>query len=208
LPPFENLINYSMKKILFIGIVTTFCSFAMSQSSIYIDPKLPVGYRSTEEAMITAGLEKYQTPDNIKLISEISENDQALRRIVGANFAGMWIEYDKKSNANLVVAIAGSDKLDTRGIGISRDRVKVRRVTFNMVQLKENLEIISSIFMRQPSKTGEFLVFSIAIDEINNRVVVRGRENNKEKILDSIAAIGVDMSAIAFEGQEGPFFLW
>lgn len=197
-----------MKKILFIGIVTTFCSFAMSQSSIYIDPELPVGYRSTEEAMITAGLEKYQTPDNIKLISEISENDQALKRIAGPNFAGMWMEYDKKSNANLVVAIAGSDKLDTRGIGISRDRIKVRRVTFNMVQLKENLEIISSIFMRQPSKTGEVLVFSIAIDEINNRVVVRGRENNKEKILGSIAAIGVDMSAIAFEGQEGPIFLW
>lgn len=161
------------------------------------------GYKSKQEALEGAGLIKYESSNNRKIIEQISSNESELSRILGDSFAGTWVEYDKNYNAYQVIA-------STRPVQIKKalqtdggSRVVLVRYSLNTLSSLSNY-----LAKHMVSAQGDPIIFSLSLNIQENKLIVRARPEYFELIQRRVSEGGYDVGAISFEEQVGPSMLF
>ncbi|WCM94757.1 S1 family peptidase [Acidovorax sp. NCPPB 2350] len=154
-----------------------------------------------EKALEAAGLAKYATEDNERISRFISENIDALKSEVGEGYAGTWVEYDASNRIKQFVAIAGPIVLSNELAPVNG--WEIVPVRFSEIQLVKARDDIYEIFSN-PTASNEPLIMSIAVDPITNKLLVRVREEHRERVRAELDrwSFGSDMTTV--EVQNGP----
>ncbi len=159
-----------------------------------------VFHATKEEAMRAAGLDVDATEENASRLEAFAENRQSIQAVAGDSYAGTWIEYGKNYKAYQVIAttapISTLKNVPTKG------PVQFVRVKFSYQELLAMREKINMAFTKS-APSGKPRVCSVAIDEKQNKLLVRGSEENQKIIHARLVLLGIDMKAIVLEIQNG-----
>ncbi len=162
--------------------------------------KPQIFHATKEEAMRAAGLDVDATEENASHLEAFAENRQSIQAVAGDSYAGTWIEYGKNYKAYQVIAttapISTLKNVPTKGA------VQFVRVKFSYQELLAIREKINMAFTKS-APSGKPRVCSVAIDEKQNKLLVRGSEENQKIIHARLVLLGIDMKAIALEIQNG-----
>lgn len=168
--------------------------------------KPQIFHATKEEAMRAAGLDVDATeengiePENASRLEAFAENRQSIQAVAGDSYAGTWIEYGKNYKAYQVIAttapISTLKNVPTKG------PVQFVRVKFSYQELLAMREKINMAFTKS-APSGKPRVCSVAIDEKQNKLLVRGSEENQKIIHARLVLLGIDMKAIVLEIQNG-----
>lgn len=162
--------------------------------------KPQIFHATKEEAMRAAGLDVYATEENASRLEAFAENKQSIQAVAGDSYAGTWIEYGKNYKAYQVIAttapISTLKNVPTKGA------VQFVRVKFSYQELLAIREKINMAFTKS-APSGKPRVCSVAIDEKQNKLLVRGSEENQKIIHARLVLLGIDMKAIVLEIQNG-----
>lgn len=162
--------------------------------------KPQIFHATKEEAMRAAGLDVDATEENASHLEAFAENRQSIQAVAGDSYAGTWIEYGKNYKAYQVIAttapISTLKNVPTKGA------VQFVRVKFSYQELLAIREKINMAFTKS-APSGKPRVCSVAIDEKQNKLLVRGSEENQKIIHARLVLLGIDMKAIVLEIQNG-----
>jgi hypothetical protein len=163
-----------------------------------LQPK--VFHATKEEAMRAAGLDVYVTQENVSRLKAFAENKQSIQAAAGNSYAGTWIEYGKNFKAYQVIAttapISTLKKVSIKG------PVQFVRVKFSYQELLAMQETIRMAFS-ESAPSGNPWICSVALDEKQNKLLVRGSKENQHIIHARLALLGIDRKAIVLEIQNG-----
>ncbi|QIL80769.1 hypothetical protein G7047_13290 [Diaphorobacter sp. HDW4A] len=157
-----------------------------------------VGHATKELAIKAAGLEKFATPQNEDIFNSISKNLNIVKEAVGDGYGGTWVEYDENYIAHQIVAVSGD------GVGMvksiqTENPISVVEVRYTYKELEVMREKIYDLFQSLALPGQLSVVNSIALDEQNNALRVRGNEENLDFIRIQLEKNGFDTSAIFIE---------
>ncbi|WP_353179737.1 S1 family peptidase [Delftia acidovorans] len=192
-----------MHNILFtIGVLAATGSFAQESSTDYQQ------HTTKDSALKAAGLEAYATPSNDKIIQESSKSLDEIKKELGDNFGGAWIEYDENNQAMLVIGAtnAGTIIQSQKQKNTPNERVIFKQVEYKLSYLRTVEEKISETF-RGVNQGNEPILLSIGVDEKNNKILARGRKENLQYITEILQRAGFDLRVIELEEQNGPVTL-
>ena len=193
-----------MKKMLFPMLAASFsmCSFAQ-----YSNPQNSTQtYHETKESALKAsGLDVYVSKKNDRIINAAAKNTEEIKAELAGSFAGTWIKYDENKVAHQVVAIKGGGNL-TKISNAPENGFLIVDAKYSYQELEAVREKILTLF-KNLSNDGEQLIFGIAIDDENNKLIVRGHQQNLEFIKSKIVISGIDADIISLEAQDGPMTL-
>lgn len=198
-----------MRKLFTTAIGILACTASFAQDDIPNESNnFYVKHTSMEAALKAAGLDGYATENNGKIIAESTKNIEKIKKTLGDNFGGHWIEYDDDKVASVIIGISGDGNLVKRQAydGNEYERIVLKPVIHGTNYLRSIAEKIASIF-RTINENGEPLIFSSGVDEPNNRVFVRGRTKNFDLIRETLQRAGIDTKIIHIEEQDGPVTL-
>ncbi|MFD2300279.1 hypothetical protein QRO11_01780 [Paracidovorax citrulli] len=161
-------------------------------------------YKSKAEALIASDLDLYATPENQKIIESTSKKLEKLKANLGNSFGGSWIEYDGNKRARLVVGVTSS-QIGAKAIeNLSSDPdIEIVGVKNSYAALEAMRKKIFSHF-ENLARGSQSVIFSIALDDEGNRLLVRGSSNNLPFIKKELLSAGFDLDAIKLEEQNGP----
>lgn len=190
-----------------INIFWIIGTLSISSSAIAagIDGVAPAAiYKSKAEALIASGLDGYATPENQKIIESTSKKLEKLKANLGNSFGGSWIEYDGNKRARLVVGVTSS-QIGAKAIeNLSSDPdIEIVGVKNSYAALEAMRKKIFSHF-ENLARGSQSVIFSIALDDESNRLLVRGSSNNLPFIKKELLSAGFDLDAIKLEEQNGP----
>ncbi|WP_333907258.1 S1 family peptidase [Delftia acidovorans] len=187
-----------------VGIFISSASFAQDEypnetNNFYIK------HTSMESALKAADPDGYVNTKNDKIIAESSKNIETIKKDLGDNYGGYWIEYDSNKVATIIIGVAGNaSRLYPRALNNNEhERIIFRTVNYGLSYLSSLEEKITEIF-RNITQSGEQIIFSSGVDEQNNRVFIRGRKRNFEYIAEVLRRAGFDLNIINIEEQNGP----
>jgi streptogrisin C len=162
------------------------------------------GSASREDALRASGLDKYVSDKNDRTLANANLNVEKIKNSVGSKFGGSWIEYDAQNNARHFVGVKGQiDASQKASIALEGDSTQIVNVKYSYAELQELQKKILGEFLKL-SKGNESLVFSVAIDEPKNKLIIRGRKDNLTTIQIHLRTMGVDLDAVYLEPQDGP----
>lgn len=192
-----------MHKILFtIGFLAATGSFAQEISTDYHQ------HTTKDSALKAAGLEAYATPSNDKIIQESSKSLDEIKKELGDNFGGAWIEYDENNQAMLVI---GTTNIANQIQSQNQKNSSSERIIFKQVEQKlsylQSIEAKIKEIFQETKQGGEPILLSIGVDEKSNKILVRGRKENLQYITEVLQRAGVDTRIILVEEQNGPVTL-
>lgn len=164
-------------------------------------PFKPKAFHATkEDAMRAARLDVYATEENASRLEAFAKNEQSIQAVAGDSYAGTWIEYGKNFKAYQVIAttapISTLKNVPTKG------PVQFVRVKFSYQELLAMRERIIMAFTGS-ARSGNPRVCGVALDEKQNKLLVRGSEENQKIIHARLVLLGIDMKAIVLEIQNG-----
>ncbi len=162
--------------------------------------KPQIFHATKEKAMQAAGLDVYATEENASRLEAFAENRQSIQAVAGDSYAGTWIEYGKNYKAYQVIATTAS--ISTLKNVPIKGAVQFVRVKFSYQELLAIREKINMAFTKS-APSGKPRVCSVAIDEKQNKLLVRGSEENQKIIHARLVLLGIDMKAIVLEIQNG-----
>lgn len=194
------MIRENMKKMLFPMLVASFSMHSFAQESN------TQTYHETKEAALKAsGLDVYASKKNDRIINAAAKNIEQIKSALAGSFAGTWIKYDENNVAHQVVAIKGGGNL-TKISNAPENGIIIVDAKYSYQELEAIREKILALF-KDLSDGGEPLIFGIAIDDENNKLIVRGHQYNLEFIESKIVISGIERDAISLEAQDGPMTL-
>lgn len=185
-----------------LGILAATNSFAQDNNFQYFK------HETMESALKAEGLDLYATKSNNNIIQESSKRLDEIKKELGDDFGGSWIEYDTNNQATLVIGIAGNRILaQPKKYNInSNERIAFRPVTYGLDYLVSIQKKLADTF-RDITQGNEQVLLSIGIDEQNNRILARGRKSNFPYIIEILQRTGFDTGIIFLEEQDGPITL-
>ncbi len=136
------------------------------------------------------GLSEQQLGQYLKAERIAGQQEKALARQLGRNYAGSWIERQADGTYKFVVA-------STSGRGASAAGVVARRARHNLASLngaKGQLDLLLAQGNRAPKG-----VYGWYVDLPNNSVVVSIGKGGEKAGIDFVAASGADVSTVRFE---------
>lgn len=161
------------------------------------DSSAPI-FETKEAALKAAGLDIYETPRNIDVIQNVGKN---IEEIPSSIYSGTWIEYDENNNAYQVIAVNSPSGFNKKSTELNH--IKTILVKYSTSDLENIRKKVWGLFDWQ-NYEDEPLVLGIAIDDENNRIIVRAREENLHEVQNLISEkINFD-DAISYEKQDGP----
>lgn len=142
------------------------------------------------------GLTGTQLSQYLKTEHLATQQEKAMEKQLGRNFAGAWIERDADGSFRFVAA-------GTSGAGAKAAAgVEVRQVRYSLASLnaaKGQLDALLSPGVRVPKG-----VYSWAVDLPSNSVVVGIAAEAKESAVDFVARSGADADTLRFETMDAP----
>lgn len=136
------------------------------------------------------GLSEQQLGQYLKAERIAGQQEKALARQLGRNYAGSWIERQADGTYKFVVA-------STSGRGASAAGVVARRARHNLAALdgaKGQLDLLLAQGAKAPKG-----VYGWYVDLPNNSVVVSIGKGGEKAGIDFVAASGADVSTVRFE---------
>lgn len=136
------------------------------------------------------GLSEQQLGQYLKAERIAGQQEKALARQLGRNYAGSWIERQTDGTYKFVVA-------STSGRGTSAAGVVARRARHNLAALngaKGQLDLLLAQGAKAPKG-----VYGWYVDLPNNSVVVSIGKGGEKAGIDFVAASGADVSTVRFE---------
>ena len=189
-------------------IALAFSSGAFSQSHSIENTDSVIFHATKQEALEAAGLDVYATEKNIAIMDQIAEDGIRLKKDFSQFYGGSWIEYDENNTATQVIATTNKNFIANNLKLNPGYKVKYVDVKFTLAELDLISEKAMSVFSGLNGKGDEPMVFSAAVDEPNNVVIVRGRVAFLSEIESIIRFSGLNMEAIRIEAQDGPVNLY
>ncbi|WP_347484273.1 hypothetical protein ABFV80_002011 [Vandammella animalimorsus] len=151
-------------------------------------------------AMERAGVNVGVLHENNEDIAKIKNNMERLVDVFSDDYAGTWLEYDAEGRVYQVIALSKERPFDKNMFDYEFKIVFVKNRLSDLVRLKE---AIKAKYLNDGG-----LIFSIYVDEKINRVVVRGKSENFEKIEKSLKSEGYPMDLIEIHEQESSIFFY
>lgn len=170
---------------------------ALAQTPVSDEDRIT--FNAFTEKLASEGIDPLDLPINAGLSEKLSENSERIKAILGSSYAGQWLKYDEDGRAQHIVATTNS--IIPKNINLDYD-VRFVLVERSMEELKTIFETI--ITAHENNKERDWEIYSFYIDELFNKVGVRGKEENKNKILDFVKDSGIDLKAVDFEISNGP----
>lgn len=149
-------------------------------------------------AMERAGVNVGVLHENNEDIAKIKNNMERLVDVFSDDYAGTWLEYDAEGRVYQVIALSKERSFDKNMFDYEFKIVFVKNRLSDLVRLKEAI--------KEKYLNDGGLIFSIYVDEKINRVVVRGKLENFEKIEKSLKSEGYPMDLIEIHEQESSIF--
>ena len=186
-----------MKKVIALGVLAAAVTNSMAARESSIDI-----FETKEEALIAAGLDVYISPKNAEVIDNIENNVEG---ISPDYYGGTWIEYDKDRNAYQVIALTSLS-----GVNKKTAEIKNVKTVFVKYSLQDLENLRTKIWNLFEGKTyyDESLIFGIARDDVNNKLIVKARDINFKEIQDIISQHSEFKDVISYENQDGPVTLF
>lgn len=85
----------------------------------------------------------------------------------------------------------------------SNKNIIFRTVKYSHSDLLKTTNVILDLF-KANAIDGQSLVYSVAVDEEQNKLLIRGKRSNFTAIENILRSVGIDMNAIVLEHQDGP----
>lgn len=192
------------KNMIFLMLVASFstCSFAQYSNL----PNTTQIYHETKEAALKAsGLDVYASKKNDDIINAAAKNIEQIKTALASSYAGTWIKYDENNVAHQVVAIKGGGNL-TKISNAPENGFLIADAKYSYQELHAIREKILTLF-KNLANGGELLIFGVAIDEENNKLIVRGYPQDLNFIRSKIVSSGIEADVILLEAQDGPMTL-
>ncbi|MCD2166051.1 S1 family peptidase [Comamonas koreensis] len=163
-------------------------------------------YASKEEALEAANLEKFNTKENIELVSKISTNLEKIKANPELGYAGTWIRYDSENRAKHVIAISGNT--DESKLTELVPALEIVNVKYSYKDLEGKRSEILNIFKPYSSENNP-LILSIAINDEENRLIVRTMKENFSIVNEILSKYEFSSDLFDLEEQSAPArFMW
>ena len=195
-------IKMKMPILLAVTLTSSFGSIAQVVNSGF-EAEANAFHKSKKEALVAAGLDIFATKKNNRILEVAAKNIEGIKSVAGEKFGGTWIEYDENNEAHQVVSVTEPISFNSKSTAFPENGLTIVNVKYSYADLEKLREKVFGYFL-EISKDGESQLLGIAIDDQNNRLLVRGRAADVEFITNSIKSIGFDMNAISVEQQDGP----
>ncbi|MFZ5638662.1 MAG: S1 family peptidase [Pseudomonadota bacterium] len=118
--------------------------------------------------------------------------DAQLKRSLGGDYAGAWIERGGDGAFRYVVATAGAKR------AASLDGVELRAHRYPLRQLESAAASLDAVYARAADRKRLAGVFSWYVDVPSNRVVVTVGQGGLRSAIDFVARSGIDVDALRF----------
>jgi len=145
-----------------------------------------------------------QLPQLLRVQRHASAEEALIRRELGKDFAGSWIERAPDGASRLIVATSGRQRASDLCSNLCGS-VEVRQVRHSWSRLQASKQRLDEMLrslrigIHKPLRG----IRTWHVDPISNRVVVRVARNAGPDVADFIAASGADTDAIRFEYMDG-----
>jgi streptogrisin C len=121
------------------------------------------------------------------------QRDAQLKRRLGAQYAGSWIERDADGAFRYVAATAGIKRAETL------DGVELRQHRYPLQRLQAGAASLDAVYARAADRKRLAGVFSWYVDVPANRVVMTVSEGGMRAAIDFVARSNIDVETLRFE---------
>jgi hypothetical protein len=196
----EFLPRNDVKKICLI-VLGLFLGISNAQeSAIALKKKHPdTFFQTKEQAIKAAGLEHQLSKENQDFATRVQARYDAIKKSVGANFAGSWIEYDEKKLAYQVLAVTQSTKIPKSFT--TEYRLKIVYFKYSLEELNLLEDKIDRHYFKAPFKPR---LFGSYVNEKNNTVTILLPATDFDAFRATLIRDGFDIHMISLEAKNRP----
>lgn len=146
------------------------------------------------------GIAPERLPQLLHVQRRAAAEEAAIRRELGEDFAGSWIERGPDGASRLVVATSGRQRAGDSCVKLCGN-VEVRRVRYSWSRLQASRQRLDETMRSRRVGIHKPLrgVHAWHTDPVSNRVVVRIARDAQEDAAGFIAESGIDTDALRFE---------
>ncbi|WOS42729.1 S1 family peptidase [Xanthomonas rydalmerensis] len=183
------------------GLLVTFgCSAQVNDHPVNNPGSI---FLSQEEAMKAAGSEKYANEANAKILASATQSKEKAQAILGASYAGTWVEYLDDGTVRQVIGDAGNSGTSQKKEILSMPGVALARVKYSISELTLVQQAIMEYAQKEATGKEEPLIYTAALSQKRNSLIIRARAENLEKVKSLLWHEGFDLSMLEFEQQTG-----